>query len=122
MPFPDDSIGNEAAVIKTGVGDQSSEWGAINHRAESCRLRHVADRGNIDTKGASIGGGWKKSGWELTKKVKRGKLQDTDCLKSFDGKMILLWWNVFLLSFWERTDKMKGQMYLSITRLRSKVL
>lgn len=40
MPFPDDSIANEAGVIKTGVGNQSSELGAINHGAESCRLLH----------------------------------------------------------------------------------
>lgn len=31
VPFPDDSIANEAGVIKTGVGNQSSELGAINH-------------------------------------------------------------------------------------------
>lgn len=31
VPFPDDSIANEAGVIKTGIGNQSSELGAINH-------------------------------------------------------------------------------------------
>lgn len=31
VPFPDDSIANEAGVIKTGIGNQSPELGAINH-------------------------------------------------------------------------------------------
>lgn len=38
VPFPDDSRANEAGVIKTGIGTQSSELGAVNHRAESHRF------------------------------------------------------------------------------------
>lgn len=35
VPFPDDSIANEASVIKADVGDQSSKLEAINHASGS---------------------------------------------------------------------------------------
>lgn len=66
VPFPDDSIANEAGVIKTGVSNQSSELGAINHRAQLHRLLHelfviAAGRGNTEMRSSvTRGGGWKE--------------------------------------------------------------
>lgn len=54
MPFPDDSIANEAGVIKTGSGDQSSELGAVNQGTESHRFLHELlemQTGEVQTRG-----------------------------------------------------------------------
>lgn len=83
MPFPDDSIANEAGVIKTGVGNQSSELGAINHNvshASFCMSCYSwrQEKYRPEKQGITGGGAGKENGWELTKKVEWKQHQDTD--------------------------------------------
>lgn len=68
MLFPDDSVANEAGTVKTGVGDQSLEPGALNHRAEPTRPLHqllgiAVGRGRTEMRSRVTrgGGGWKEN-------------------------------------------------------------
>lgn len=119
VPFPDDSIANEAGVIKTGVGNQSSELGAINHNVSHASFCMSCYSWRQEKYRQEKQGNRRRSGEGKWVGINQESRMETASgyrsLEQLGWKNNSLQWKAFLLSLGDLTGLMKICMSPSIT-------